>query len=99
MKQDNEIDVSARITQALIAGLLFGAFIVYAAWQISDIKKPVEKKDHNDLRVDKTSDFCKGRGGLTTVIFVRHDRDDAMTAQCCSNSYQSSKKRCIAFTN
>ena len=94
MKKDNEIDVSARITQALIAGLLFGAFIVYAAWQISDIKKPVEKKSHNDLRVDVTAKSCKERGRLTTVIYVRHDMGDAMTAACCSNSYPGVKRKC-----
>ena len=95
MKQDNEIESGARITQALIAGLLFGAFIMHAAWQISDHRKPVEKKAHNDIRLDKTVESCKAQGGLNTIIFVEHDRDDRKTSLCCANSYSSSKEKCF----
>lgn len=97
MKHDVEVDKKVRLTQALLAGFLFGSLIMFAAWKISEIKSNQPKKQHNDVRVDKTSEFCKSKGGLTTIIFVRHDQDDFMTAQCCSNSYSSSKKRCVAF--
>lgn len=95
MKHDIEINKASRLIQVFIGGFLFGGLTAISAWIVLDIKRTSDPKAHNDIRLDKTVESCKAQGGLNTIIFVEHDRDDRKTSLCCPNSYSSSKKKCF----
>lgn len=95
MKQDVELEYSGRLGQALIAGFLFGAFVVFVGWQI--IESKTQKADSDYPGFVKGYESCKRQGALKSIVYIDHVKMDRKVIECCSNTYSSNKRKCTVI--